>query len=489
MESPAAYSLLPFRFKKLGAQYLMVSEGGEHAFLDAPHFFETVTGQLTTESPIYRDLVARHLLREQHDTSFLPIVAAQVRSRYSPSLQGVALHIVVVTLRCDHGCPYCQVSRQGCSKDGFDLPASMVAPIVDRIFESKSLILTIEFQGGESLLAFDRIAEFVEAISERNRNERRSIRFVIASTLHHLTDEILQFCMQHDIYLSTSLDGPKALHDRNRPLPSGSSYDRTVAGIERARRAVGKDRVSALTTLTRLSLSQPRQIVDEYLSRGFSSIFLRPLSPYGFASRTAKALGYSVDEFLTFYKTAMDYVFELNRSGVYIEEAYFRLLSQRVLSPAATQYVDLSGIAGVGSSVLVYNYDGDIYLSDESRMLAEMGIKDLRLGRVTEPLQAFADSAAFEVIDDELLHLDQPGCSECAFLPYCGTDPVERLLVRRRTGETRIAGAFCRRHMGLFEYLFGFLADRDSDVTAIALSWLRPTGRAVGRTNPAQVAA
>ena len=45
-------------------------------------------------------------------------------------------------------------------------------------------------------------------------------------------------------------------------------------------------------------------------------------------------------------------------------------------------YVDLQSPSGLGLSVLVYNYDGDVYASDEGRMLAEVGDKTFRLGNV-----------------------------------------------------------------------------------------------------------
>ena len=45
-------------------------------------------------------------------------------------------------------------------------------------------------------------------------------------------------------------------------------------------------------------------------------------------------------------------------------------------------YVDLTSPAGIGIGAIVYNYDGDVYASDEGRMLAEMGDKTFRLGNL-----------------------------------------------------------------------------------------------------------
>ena len=68
-----------------------------------------------------------------------------------------------------------------------------------------------------------------------NLTERRDLQFVIATNLAVITDEILEFCRDHDILISTSLDGPSDLHNANRPRPGNDSYERAIAGISRVR--------------------------------------------------------------------------------------------------------------------------------------------------------------------------------------------------------------------------------------------------------------
>src|SRR5207245_5298108 len=115
---------------------------------------------------------------------------------------------------------------------------------------------------------------------------RKNLDFVIASNLALLTDEHLAFCKAHDVLLSTSLDGPADLHNKNRPRPGGNSHELAVKGIRRAQEILGPDRVGALMTTTERSLDRVEEIVDEYLRLGLDGIFLRPLSPYGFAVKT-----------------------------------------------------------------------------------------------------------------------------------------------------------------------------------------------------------
>ena len=81
------------------------------------------------------------------------MLATKLRTRKSFLREGPSLHIFVVTLSCDHSCAYCQVSRRiGIA----EMPEHVAIAAVDRMFESPSRNLTVEFQGGEPLLAFGR---------------------------------------------------------------------------------------------------------------------------------------------------------------------------------------------------------------------------------------------------------------------------------------------------------------------------------------------
>ena len=121
-------------------------------------------------------------------------------------------------------------------------------------------------------------------------------------------------------------------------------------------------------TTTQLSLQHPREIVDEYVRQAFHTIFLRPISPFGFAVKTRRRTGYEMDAFLDFYRTGLDHILEINRGGYNLVEIYTKILLEKLLTPHGTGYVDLQSPSGAGLSVLVYNYDGDVYATDEARM-------------------------------------------------------------------------------------------------------------------------
>lgn len=284
-----------------------------------------------------------------------------------------------------------------------------------------------------------------------NQRRGKQLAFVIATNLALLDDEVLDFCAQEDIYLSTSVDGPEDLHNGNRRRPGQDSWQRTATGIRKIQERLGLDRVSALMTTTEASLGRATEIIDTYLALGLHHIFLRPISPYGFALRQRGGAGYDVRRWLEFYETGLDYIIDLNRRGVPVVETYSAIVAKKMFTNDDPGYVDLTSPAGIGLGALVYNYDGDVYASDEGRMLAEMGDHTFRLGNVRD--DGYADIMLSEKLLGPLeqsLTLSAPMCSTCAFEPYCGADPVfHHATMSDFTGQKTMS-AFCQRNMGVF---------------------------------------
>jgi uncharacterized protein len=235
---------------------------------------------------------------------------------------------------------------------------------------------------------------------------------------------------------------------------------------------LGHDQVSALMTTTPASLTRSRDIIDEYVGLGFDSIFLRPISPYGFATKTRLDRAYNASQFLEFYRAGMEYIIELNREGTPFVETYAQLLLRKMLTPFPVGYVDLQSPAGTAIGVLVYNYDGDVYASDESRMLAEMGDRSFRLGNLaTDHYREVMSGPRVRALVENSCLETLPGCSECAYAPYCGADPVFNWATQGDIVGYRPSSEFCKRQMGIFEYLFEHLRHGDSFVRNLFLGW------------------
>ena len=64
--------------------------------------------------------------------------------------------------------------------------------------------------------------------------EGKEIVFTATSNATLLSDQIIEFIMQHNFQLTISIDGPKELHDKNRVFASGKgTYDKVIANIHK----------------------------------------------------------------------------------------------------------------------------------------------------------------------------------------------------------------------------------------------------------------
>ena len=323
------------------------------------------------QSELYGDLIANHFIYESKIPPLIDVIATRYRTKKSFLDHFTTLHIFVISLRCEHTCHYCQVSRVTQNKDKYDMSKEHIDKGLELMMKSPAPHVTMEFQGGEALLAFDNIVYAVNRCQHLAKERGKTVTYVICTNVALINQKILAFCKIHGILISTSLDGPAFIHNNNRTRPGRNSYELAIKGINLTRNILGIY-ASALMTTTNLSLEHPIEIVEEYYKQGFRNIFLRPISPYGFALKNEGKNKYDMERFLSFYKKALTRILEYNLNGEFFSEDYAKIILRKILTPFPVGFVDLNSPTGCITNVITFNYDGSVYASDESRMLAEM---------------------------------------------------------------------------------------------------------------------
>lgn len=473
---PSSYHLLPFRFHRLNEQQeVLVNEVGDYLSVPTGTFERIVRREVHYEkdSQLYADLMSNFFISEQTISPLIDVLATRYRTKKFFLTHFTGLHIFVISLRCEHTCSYCQVSRVTQNKDKYDMSRQHIDRGVDIMFQSPNPHVTMEFQGGEALLAFENIVYAVEKAKKIALEKDKGITFVICTNLALVNREILEYCKENSILISASLDGPKEVHDSNRHKPHASSYELAIKGIELARDVLGHDRVSALMTTTKLSLDYPEEIVDEYFNRGFQGIFLRNISPYGFALRTESSR-YETLKFIEFYKKALNKVLEYNFAGHNFSEDLARIFLQKILTPFNTGFVDMQSPAGLINGVVVFNYEGGVYATDESRMLAEQDDHSFKLGTLDDSYNDLFFGEKAQEISLVWSNESIAGCSECAFQQYCGADPVHNHATQGDMYGYRPTSDFCKKNMEIIRYLIE-LMENDDRIKKIFESWIQNT--------------
>lgn len=444
--------------------FLVTNYAGYHVILNATEYSAFLSGQPEEDTKEY--LKSNYFFSEENREIFIGKYAEAVRDYREYLFSPPCLHIFVLTSSCNLNCVYCQASTHA---KGEKMSKEDARKFVDIALSSPSGVLSFEFQGGEPLLNFETL-RFIVEYAEQNKGTKE-IQFNLVSNLIALDEEILAFLVEHKVHISTSLDGDMLTHNLNRPHISGNSYLMWQNRYDQAR-AVCSETIGAIQTTTRRSLEKYREIVDAYIENGFHSVFLRPLTPLGFAADRWQEIDYTPEEFLSFYRNALTYIIDCNKRGVRLVEGHAVLFLRKILLHRAGNYTELRSPCGAVLGQIAYHYDGGIYTCDEGRMLADMGDPAFRIGTsdskyedlVRSPLcKTMATASCLELL---------PGCSDCVYAPYCGVCPVLCYAESKSVFPQSPNDYKCSIYKGMLDLMFKYLIHGDEDVKRIFYEWV-----------------
>lgn len=404
-----------YRKKRFGNKYLLTTDHGSWLFLDKEDYDKFYAGK-ELEAEVFNDLIERGIVITSGN---IEEITSKWANRYNQIQTGPSLHIVVPTIRCNHCCIYCHSEAETIltSNAQFDMDESTMRKILEFIFQSPSPHFTIEFQGGEPLLNKPILKKIITYSRKLGEQYGKKFRIALVSNLASMDDEFFRYVIDNRdlVGISSSLDGPKELHDKNRKfLQAGaSSYDQTVKWVNRF--LENDFNIGLLMVTTKFSLPYYKEIIDEYVKFKQTKIQIKPLDYLGFAKKHWNKIGYSLEEFNIFWTKSINYMLELQNSGISIVERYFNLALKKIMRNIDIDYLDWSSPCGIIRGQIVYNYNGDIYPCDEARIFS-----DLVIGNVFE--HAYKDillkEKSLALINSSINDIYY--CDSCAYKPFCG---------------------------------------------------------------------
>ena len=448
-----------FNFKKFDDEYLITNDLGRYAFLEQKDLISLIKNQVDSSSPVGKMLADNHFIHNGSEQGFIDDILHLMRDSKSYVFLPTSLHIFVVTNACNMNCVYCQANN-GSVKPKDMMTADIAEKAVDIALSSPSNSLTFEFQGGEPLLNFPIIKHIIEYTDQHKGC--KNIEYTIVTNLTLLEDYMLDFFVEHDIIISTSLDGFEALHNLNRPYLSGKgTFDDVCQSIQCLRsRGI---RIGAIETTTRHSLSSPEEIVDTYYNLGFRDIFIRPLTPLGCANKSWEQIGYTPEEFLCFYKKALNRIISKNTNGEQMRDGHASLFLAKILHGQPMNYMELRSPCGASIGEMAYYPNGDIFTCDEGRMLFEMGNDSFKLGNVqTDTYDEIIHSSTCCTVCRASITESLPTCCDCVYQPYCGICPVVNLALEQDIIPKFPHNYRCQIYGGMLDILFSLIKDKSA---------------------------
>jgi len=440
-----------YRYRKLNDKYFVTTDHGSYCILSKDELKNLKQNKIDIE------------LRDKLEKKEIIIIESNIkeairltRNRNSFLYSGTSLHIIVVTLRCNMDCVYCHASSYPENKKSYDMDIKTAKKTVDFIFQSPSKKIAIEFQGGEPLLNWNVVKYIIKYSKEKNKEAKKQLEIIIVSNLTKMDEDKMKYLIDNNITVSTSFDGPKEVHDFNRKFVHGSNYEGVVNWIKKfdneyKKRGYKDNHVNALVTLTRKSLQYPKEIIDEYVKLGLKEVHLRFLNNLGMAKKSWGKISYSIESYLKFWKEALDYIEEIKKEGIEINERMTSIMIHKINNEFDPNYLDLRNPCGAAIGQLAYNYDGGIYTCDEGRMLGEDDLFSLGNVKKDNYKEVLTSNKSCAIINASIN--DQFICNTCAFKPYCGICPVcnyaEQKNIIAKISET----GRCKMHMAQFDWV------------------------------------
>ena len=304
-------------------------------------------------------------------------------------------------LECSY-CFYCDEAEKRSNNPNKTMDITTAENLIRKMFDfcGENSVLTFMFQGGEPLMAgIDFFRSFIE-IGEKHKTDGSSINYSLQTNGTLIDEEFCRFFKENNFLIGVSVDGEKALHDKQRC----KSFDKTMQGIELLKKhSVDFNILSVITAKTDAS-----RLFDFYTENGFRDVqpiyCLDPLSgEKSDYSLTAKQLARFKKRFFNLWFA------EVSKGNHFYVRDFDNLLSLMTKGVA-----EQCGASGRCNAQLVVESDGtcypcDFYCLDEFEC-ANINTSDIDDILKSEGLQKF-----FEY--------DEPKnslCTSCRVKTLCG---------------------------------------------------------------------
>lgn len=371
-----------------------------------------------------------------------------INSRYYLNYKGPHSHIISVTRKCNNLCDYCIADADNNLKS---MNFSTGKKIIDFIFTIPVRSYYIEFTGGEPFINYRVMSEIIKYAYLKSIKSDKKIHFSIVSNLNQLRDKDLKLILKYRITVCTSIDGPLEIHNLHR----SDSYLNVTSNIKKLIYYADKGLIehpNIITTVTRDSLSMYKEIIDQYIKLNIMRVQLGFIEPHGRALKNWEKLGYSYKDYLAFYKKSLEYIVDINiKKGipVYEKGAYLVLNDILRFKKMKQRSIDIY-------HRLAYDINGNIYPSDEARIIGESGDKSFLIANVkdTNSFEKFIiKEKTKEFMLDNFQELTRPLCARCNYFMYCKVGGYYNYITQKSFYGNMLTNDRCKMFKGIFEIL------------------------------------
>ncbi len=324
--------------------------------------------------------------------------------------------LIHLTHDCNLRCPYCFTGAKFAREMPVETGRRAAEFVVDYA-KHHAQPAVFSFFGGEPMMAWDTLTEIVLHAAQIGAAAGVPVVFRMNTNGMLIKDEHLAFFEEHDLIFILSIDGNKAMHDKERVTESGAgSFD--VVAKKLPRFLEHNPGMMASVVITPTNVGDSADGIAFLWDAGLKFVIVKPdvTQPW---SRD------HVDELERQYERVANDYLERTRGG---DELYLNLLDDKWINHAKGAE-GLSIRCDVGSSQISIAPSGNIYpcvrwVKEEEDTVPRLG--DVWQGLLPEPLAAIrAQSAAPKQPCGDCSYNDGRCANECACEHYSATGRID----------------------------------------------------------------
>jgi len=207
-------------------------------------------------------------------------------ARINPEPQKVSkFPLTTIVLNVNTGC---NLSCTYCYKEDLTTPSKGEKMALETAIQSVEMLLrespdqrnyNVVFFGGEPLTNMPLIREMVAYCEKRFAEHGATVDFTLTTNATMLTEELVDWFNEHRFGLTISMDGPKAMHDKNRITVGGQgTYDVVRRKVDMLLKRFTARPIGCRVTLTR-GITDVERIYDHLSGElGFFEVGFGPVT-------------------------------------------------------------------------------------------------------------------------------------------------------------------------------------------------------------------
>ncbi|QDV52352.1 radical SAM/SPASM domain-containing protein [Gimesia fumaroli] len=185
---------------------------------------------------------------------------------------------------CNLGCRYCYQWRNGTNQKHTLMPWPVAKQSVDYLVwrSGNRNDLQVTFFGGEPLLNYPMIKRVVNYCKTIEKTSNKQFTFELITNGTLLSEDVVDFIVEHRFLLFISLDGWREMHEYNRPAMDGQgSYDTIVRNAVYANKQYEKHKLPLIKIRANLTnrYHDKKKVSQFFEELGFKLIGIGPIEP------------------------------------------------------------------------------------------------------------------------------------------------------------------------------------------------------------------